>query len=168
MAVYTPEVIPEYEEEWRPVPTRAGLLASSWGRILLPSTSRPGLNGGLIVTKPQPRWGVVKKSRAGGQHVYLGVQTRMYGNLKVHQCVCEAWHGPRPHPGALVLHLDENGLNNLPWNLRWGTHEENMNFPAYKERLRAKMLGNNLWQQRRFPLACGQEAAIMATAPAPE
>lgn len=143
MPAFQREPLP-WEEEWKPVPSKPGLLASSWGRILLPQTQRPGLNGGVITTNPKPRWGVVKQSRAGGKHLYLGVQTRLYGNLKIHQCVCEAWHGPRPFDGALVLHLDENALNNVPANLEWGTHQQNMNFPGYKQARSLLMQGNTL------------------------
>lgn len=143
MPAFQREPLP-WEEEWRPVPSKPGLLASSWGRVLLPQTQRPGLNGGVIVTNPQPRWGVTKRSRRGGQHLYLGIQTRLYGNLKIHQCVCEAWHGPKPFAEALVLHLDEDALNNVPGNLQWGTHVENMNFPKYKLARSQLMQGNCL------------------------
>ena len=132
-----------WEEEWRPVGSRPGLLASSWGRIILPVLELPGLNGGVRRTKPNPTWGLVKNSRPGGKHLYLGLRASRYGNIKIHQCVCEAWHGPKPFPKALVLHLDEDALNNLPDNLRWGTHMENMNFPKYKEQLSLRMRERN-------------------------
>lgn len=35
--------------------------------------------------------------------------------------------------GAVVLHLDENGLNNKPENLRWGTQKESLNAPGFIE-----------------------------------
>ena len=50
-----------------------------------------------------------------------------YGNIKVHQAVCEAFHGPRPFPNAVVIHLNENGLDNSAGNLKWGTQKENLN-----------------------------------------
>lgn len=143
MAKFVRDPLP-WEEEWRPVPSKPGLLASSWGRILLPRVQVPGFNGSVRWTNPQPRWGLIKKPRKSSNYLYLGVQTTQYGNLKVHQCVCEAWHGPRPFTGALVLHEDENGLNNIPHNLKWGTHTENMNYPGYKAALSAKMRGNSL------------------------
>jgi hypothetical protein len=49
--------------------------------------------------------------------------------VKVHRLVCLAFNGPPPFEGALVLHIDENGLNNRPGNLMWGTQKENMNAP---------------------------------------
>ncbi len=139
MAKYTREPLP-WPEEWRPVPSKPGLQASSWGRVLLPQLELPGFNGSVRRTKPQPRWGLVKQSRRGGSYLYLGLRTALYGNIKVHQCVCEAWHGPKPFPDALVLHEDEDALNNVQQNLKWGTHVENMNYPGYKQALRERAL----------------------------
>jgi hypothetical protein len=51
---------------------------------------------------------------------------------KVHQLVCEAFHGPKPFSTAVVIHLDEDGHNNRPENLKWGTQKENLNMPKYK------------------------------------
>lgn len=51
---------------------------------------------------------------------------------KAHQLVCEAFHGPKPSPEAVVIHLDENALNNRPENLKWGTQKENLNMPKFK------------------------------------
>jgi Mor family transcriptional regulator len=46
-------------------------------------------------------------------------------NFGVHRVVCEAFHGPRPFPGAQVRHLDGNPLNCRADNLKWGTVKEN-------------------------------------------
>jgi hypothetical protein len=43
----------------------------------------------------------------------------------VHALVLTAFVGPRP-PGLECLHRDGNSLNNRATNLRWGTHQENM------------------------------------------
>jgi hypothetical protein len=45
--------------------------------------------------------------------------------FQVHALVCTAWHGPCP-PGLECRHLDGNHLNNVPGNLCWGTHTQNM------------------------------------------
>lgn len=44
---------------------------------------------------------------------------------RVHQLVCEAFHGAKPFPGAEVAHWDGNKANNVPSNLRWATQVEN-------------------------------------------
>jgi hypothetical protein len=117
-------------EEWRPVPSRPGIMASSWGRILLPPSEAAMPKGGVRKYNPQPTTGNICRSKKGAQHLYRGLWNRKYGNLKVHQLVCEAWHGPRPD-GMEVLHQDEDGLNNRPSNLRWGTRKENLNAPGF-------------------------------------
>jgi hypothetical protein len=51
---------------------------------------------------------------------------------KVHRAVCEAFHGLAPFDGAVVMHLDEDGRNNLPHNLKWGTQRENLNAVKFR------------------------------------
>jgi hypothetical protein len=126
------------------VPSKPGLQASSWGRVLLPARPVPTFNGGVRMTKPTPRFGCVCKSRAGAAHRYMGFRDSVYGNIKVHQAVCEAFHGAKPFEKALVLHEDEDGCHNWPTNLKWGTHTENMNYPGYKLARSLSMRGNTL------------------------
>lgn len=47
------------------------------------------------------------------------------GNVRVHQVVCSAFHGPRPQPNMVVDHIDTNRCNNRPENLRWVTRLDN-------------------------------------------
>lgn len=44
---------------------------------------------------------------------------------QVHRLVCEAFHGPAPEGKNLVLHWDDDPLNNTPENLRWGDLSDN-------------------------------------------
>lgn len=48
------------------------------------------------------------------------------GNVRVHQVVCTAFHGPEPEPHMVVDHIDTNRCNNRPENLRWVTRLENV------------------------------------------
>lgn len=57
----------------------------------------------------------------GYRLVHLDMTRR---NAKVHQLVCEAFHGPRP-PGQVVRHLNDVHDDNRAENLSWGTHAEN-------------------------------------------
>jgi len=119
-------------EIWKPVPSYPGLLASSEGRILLSPSYAPLPNGGYRLYLPEPFAGVVRRAAKEARHVYYGTWVKHYGNVKVHRAVCEAFHGPAPFEGAVVMHLDENALNNRPDNLKWGTQKENLNAPGFK------------------------------------
>ena len=59
--------------------------------------------------------------------------------VKVHRLVGLAFHG-KPQPSQITRHLDGNKLNNLPSNLRWGTHKEN---EQDKTRHGRKQVGDN-------------------------
>lgn len=61
----------------------------------------------------------------------MGIVNRTFGNMKIHRLVCEAFHGAPPFAKAVVIHLDENAMNNKPENLRWGTQKENLNMPGF-------------------------------------
>ena len=119
------------KEHWKPVPSKPGMMASSFGRVLLPETTYKMPNGGETRTKPCPTYGVVTKASKTARHTYMGLSNRKLGNMKVHRLVCEAFHGPQPFKKAVVIHLDENAHNNKPCNLKWGTQKENLNMPGF-------------------------------------
>jgi hypothetical protein len=119
------------EEIWKPVPSKLGILASSWGRIKLPDRKAKMPNGTVREYKTKPTYGVKIKANKSARHVFYGIYNKFFGNVKVHRLVCEAFHGPAPDGANIVLHLDENALNNRPENLRWGTQKENLNMPGF-------------------------------------
>lgn len=58
------------------------------------------------------------------------------GNIRVHQVVCTAFHGPEPEPHMVVDHIDTNRCNNRPENLRWLTRIENaLNNPVTRKKI---------------------------------
>lgn len=118
-------------EHWKPVPSLPGVMASSEGRLLLPPRHGALPNGGYRVYAPEPVEGVIAKAATDASHEYCSYFARHFGNIKVHRAVCEAFHGPAPFAGAVVIHLDENALNNRPENLKWGTQKENLNMPKF-------------------------------------
>jgi len=73
----------------------------------------------------------------------MGISNKKFGNMKIHRIVCEAFHGLAPFDRAVVLHLDENALNNKPENLRWGTQKENLNMPKFIEYCKSRTGENN-------------------------
>ena len=88
-------------------------------------------NGGMRKTQPVPTYGVKTRASKAARHEYMGIMNKHLGNMKVHRLVCEAFHGPAPFAGAVVIHLDEDATNNRPENLRWGTQKENLNMPGF-------------------------------------
>lgn len=123
---------------WKPVPSYPGLLASSEGEILLPPRHAPLAQGGFRIYTPKPTRGQVRRASRTASHRYLGTFAKAFGNIKVHRAVCEAFHGPSPFAGAVVIHLDEDALNNRPENLKWGTQKENLNMPKIKAYQRSR------------------------------
>lgn len=122
-------------EVWKPVPSLPGVMASDEGRILLPPRHAALPNGGVRLYLPKPCLGVIQRARKGAQHVYRNYWTREFGNIKVHQAVCEAFHGKKPFADAVVIHKDEDGLNNRADNLKWGTQKENLNAPGFRQQV---------------------------------
>jgi len=123
-------------EVWKHVPSEPGVLASNMGRILQPPSYTPMGNGGFRAYLPKPRLGQVSRSKKDAAHSYRIIMLRRDNKAgqsprKVHQLVCEAFHGPRPFPKAVVIHLDEDAHNNKPENLKWGTQKENLNSDGF-------------------------------------
>lgn len=96
---------------------------------MIPPGYTPQADGTVIgprgrVRKAHPRGRPVR----GGPAAYLDILISIdgkYRHFPVHQLVCEAFHGPKPFPGAQVRHRDGNSLNNAASNLTWGTSAEN-------------------------------------------
>ncbi len=110
-------------------------MASDEGRILLPPRHAALPNGGVRLYLPKPALGTVARSNKEAKHEYRNYWTRHFGNIKVHQAVCEAFHGLKPFGAAVVIHKDENGLNNAADNLKWGTQKENLNAPGFRQQV---------------------------------
>ena len=119
-------------EIWKQVPSYPGLVASSEGRIMLPVREYAMPHGGVRKTSPRPTFGYIRTAARDATCRHRGIMSRHFGNIKVHRAVCEAFHGLAPSPKHVVLHIDENGLNNRADNLRWGTRKENQNAPGFK------------------------------------
>lgn len=63
-----------------------------------------------------------------GERFVMHYRGRTY---KIHRLVCEAFHGPAPFFGALVMHSNEDASVNKASNLAWGTQKENLNAPGF-------------------------------------
>lgn len=103
-------------EEWRDILGYEGLYqVSSLGNVK--SLKRHYVPEDRLLTltiNPQSGYVMVTLVKDGSQKT-----------KRVHVLVCEAFHGVRPD-GKMALHGDGDKLNNAKTNLRWGTHQENM------------------------------------------
>jgi hypothetical protein len=113
-------------EIWKPVPSVPGLSASSWGRVRIDPYEQRMPKGGFKLVVGKPRYGDWEED---GKRFHFMFKRKTY---KVHILVCEAFNGPKPFPGAVVMHDDEDGSHNWPGNLKWGTQKENLNYPGFK------------------------------------
>lgn len=114
-------------EVWRMAPAACpGVMVSSLGRYMTYPFRGPMPGGGSRWYGGEPTYGRPDdKGRLG--------LTKNGKNYRVHRLVCEAFHGPAPFEGAVVMHLDEDNQNNRADNLKWGTQKENLNAPGFLE-----------------------------------
>ena len=93
------------------VPRFPGYFASRDGRV---RSTRQRKDGRWL--KPIPH--------ASGYLILRLMQSRVARWRKLHQVICETFHGPKPVGKTQVRHVDGNQLNNRASNLRWGTSLE--------------------------------------------
>ncbi len=135
-------------EQWKDVPSQPEIMASSLGRVWVKPCHRPMPSGGTRTYSSKPTYGHDDTSatqRADSPMRKIVRVGRLNRTFKIHQLVCEAFHGPKPSPKHIVLHLDEDPSNNTPINLRWGTRKENQNFPKAQKAFRARRGENSCW-----------------------
>jgi hypothetical protein len=99
-------------EEWRVIPGYPNYEASDEGRIRRLQTGKV-LSPGKSTNPKDSYWGV---------NIYHNSILRM---IRVHQLVALAFIGECPE-GCEIDHIDGNKLNNLPPNLEYVTHAENI------------------------------------------
>lgn len=122
-------------EEWRLIPSLPGVLASSWGRIMVIPYMAPMPYGGERQYGGQPTYG----QWSGERFLYVS-KNKTY---KVARLVCEAFNGPAPDDKKVCMHLDEDARHNIPSNLAWGTQKENLNAPGFITYCQSRTGDNN-------------------------
>jgi len=111
--------------EWRPIPDYEDYYeASSDGRVR--SVDRKVPDNNQYETYSSHMKGRVLKPQIHRNRKVVCLSK--HGNTKyiyIHRLVCAAFHGA-PEPKQVAMHLDNDPDNNVPSNLRWGTHRENI------------------------------------------
>ena len=121
----------------KPIPSVPGAFANSIGQVKFPPSKAKMPNGGERSYKTKWIFGTKTKASKAARHVYYST-VHKGKNYKIHRLVCEAFHGPAPKWKNVVIHLNENGLDNRPENLKWGTQKENLNMPGFIEYCRSR------------------------------
>lgn len=125
--------MPKPKEIWKTVPSKPRIEVSSFGRIRRKSHRKKMPHGGSREYRAEPKFGYITRASKSARHEFFGVYYRGIGNVKVHRAVCEAFNGPPPPDKPVVIHKNENSLDNRPENLCWGTQKENLNAPGFIE-----------------------------------
>lgn len=119
-------------EEWRWVPGYRNLYSvSNLGRVRSKDRIVPCRGG-----KTRLHRGKILAAGASGLLGYLTVTLHKDGvgkTLLVHRLVAQAWI-PNPKGLPLVLHSDDDPSNCRDDNLKWGTHQDNMDDMVLKGR----------------------------------
>ncbi len=124
-------------EEWKTCPSIPEYEASSLGRIRRKVYLKTMPNGGTRTYGGKPHYGVAVKKPKRMTFFFKGK------NYKVHRVVCEAFHGPAPFNGAVVMHINEDGHDNRAENLCWGSQKENLNAPGFVDYCKNRTGENN-------------------------
>lgn len=113
-------------EEWREVPGYGGHYeASSCGRVRSKERVVRKLHScGSVMAQVYAGKILKPKIRKGYECVRIGVDCRKL-TVGIHRMVLAAFHR-EPLPGEICRHLDGNPRNNMPTNLAWGSHLDNM------------------------------------------
>lgn len=109
-----------------------GALARSDGYIKLPESQSFMPHGGIRKYKTKWVKGVKRKASKTALHEYYGILYKGK-NYKIHRLICIAFHGEPPFEKAVVIHINENTLDNRAENLKWGTQKENLNCKRFIE-----------------------------------
>jgi len=115
------------EEIWRPIPGyEAHYAASSAGRIKSIRRIVKDVKDGKERTRVFAE--KILRFNTSKSHGRMSVMLSKNGQLKrilVARLVCLAFHGLPPDGKENVLHYDDVHANNVPENLRWGSHKDN-------------------------------------------
>lgn len=116
------------EEIWKPIPGYEKLYeASSRGRIRsIDRTIVDQRSGQRRVRQFKGKVLSPNVNKDSSRHSVMLSKEGKTQRLTVARLICLAFHGLPPEGKNLVLHYDDVHTNNVPENLRWGNHLENL------------------------------------------
>jgi hypothetical protein len=120
------------DEEWRDIRGWEGLYqVSSLGRVRsMPRIHTRFHRHGGANTTFQFKGRILRPGRHENGYLIVALSDLTKGRkprtFRVHRLVCEAFNGPQPSPQHEVAHNDNSRDNNVPSNLRWATHYDNL------------------------------------------
>lgn len=114
------------EEIWKDHPHHDFLSVSSLGRVKIKPFTAITNNGGVRLFIGKPYSGYREKD---GRMVFINRKRKF--KKRIHILVCETFHGEKPFPSAVVMHLDDNPSNNRADNLQWGSQKDNLNTESF-------------------------------------
>ena len=109
-------------EEWRAIPGFNGYEASSLGRVRSIERIVEFIGRYNKLWRRLHKARILKQIRRG---LYWRVDLGRGNAVSVHIAVALAFLGLKPFSNAVILHIDDDGLCNLPGNLVWGTYAKN-------------------------------------------
>lgn len=102
-------------EEWRTLERYPNYAFSSFGRVMRTKGAK-GCRAGRVLKA---------KIHSTGYPMVSPSVEGVGKWVKVHQLICEAFHGPKPSQAHQVAHADGDRTNSRADNLRWATQVEN-------------------------------------------
>jgi hypothetical protein len=117
-------------EEWRDIRDWEGLYqVSNLGRVRGVPRSHVRLSKGGKPTVYRYGYRLLRPGKKDTGYLLVVLSDVTNGRQKVagvHRLVCEAFHGPKPSWEYEVAHSDHVRHNNAASNLRWATHQDNI------------------------------------------
>jgi hypothetical protein len=130
-------------------------ISAPVNRVWLVSPSEP-----LVELSPRAEVRFVSADFLLNQHILAGYSTvtshRFSKTHKVHNLMCETFHGPRPSPHHVADHIFENKLHNCRSQLRWSDANTELATGQRCER----QLTDGSWQRFSSYLSAGR-AVVM-------
>lgn len=120
---------------WKPIVGYPWYEVSNKGRVKALSKTIQSIRSdtGTVYTKNWPER-ILSYADTDYPRVTLTHETKPSKEFLVHRLVARAFLGKAPKGKKHVLHKDDNPTNNISDNLKWGSHQDNMDDKVARNR----------------------------------